>query len=33
MYGEAPAGLPAPTGAFGRLAEASAGKDSTTGHW
>jgi phosphopentomutase len=33
MYGEAPAGLPAPSGAFGRLAEASAGKDSTTGHW
>ncbi|MCM3875674.1 MAG: phosphopentomutase [Thermoanaerobaculia bacterium] len=33
MYGEAPAGLPAPAGAFGRLAEASAGKDSTTGHW
>ena len=33
MYGEAPAGLPAPSGAFGRLAEASAGKASTTGHW
>jgi phosphopentomutase len=33
MYGEAPAGLPAPAGAIGRLAEASAGKDSTTGHW
>jgi len=33
LYGEAPAGLPAPAGAFGRLAEASAGKDSTTGHW
>jgi phosphopentomutase len=33
MYREAPAGLPAPSGAFGRLAEASAGKDSTTGHW
>ncbi len=33
MYAEAPAGLPAPSGAFGRLAEASAGKDSTTGHW
>jgi phosphopentomutase len=33
MYGEAPAALPAPSGAFGRLAEASAGKDSTTGHW
>jgi len=33
MYTEAPAGLPAPTGAFGRLAEASAGKDTTTGHW
>ena len=25
--------LPAPQGAFGRLAERSAGKDSTTGHW
>lgn len=25
--------LPAPEGAFGRLAEQSAGKDSTTGHW
>ena len=33
MYGEAPASLPAPTGAFGRLAEAAAGKDTTTGHW
>ena len=33
MYGEAPPGLPAPSGAFGRLAETSAGKDSTTGHW
>ena len=33
MYADAPAGLPAPTGAFGRLAEASAGKDTTTGHW
>jgi phosphopentomutase len=33
MYAEAPPGLPAPAGAFGRLAEASAGKDSTTGHW
>jgi phosphopentomutase len=33
MYDEAPAGLAAPSGAFGRLAEASAGKDSTTGHW
>ena len=33
MYAEAPAGLPAPAGAIGRLAEASAGKDSTTGHW
>lgn len=33
MYAEAPAGLPAPSGAYGRLAEASAGKDSTTGHW
>lgn len=33
MYAEAPAGLPAPSGAFGRLAEAAAGKDTTTGHW
>jgi len=33
MYGEAPSGLPAPAGAFGRLAEAAAGKDTTTGHW
>jgi phosphopentomutase len=33
MYGEAPFGLPAPAGAFGRLAEAAAGKDTTTGHW
>jgi phosphopentomutase len=33
LYREAPAGLPVPSGAFGRLAEASAGKDSTTGHW
>ncbi len=30
---ETPAGLPSPSGAFGRAAEASAGKDSTTGHW
>ncbi len=30
--GTAP-GAPAPLGAFGRLAEASAGKDSVTGHW
>lgn len=33
MYAEAPPGLAAPAGAFGRLAEASAGKDTTTGHW
>jgi phosphopentomutase len=33
MYAEAPAGLTAPAGAFGRLAEAAAGKDTTTGHW
>jgi len=33
MYGEAPAGLPAPDGAFGLLAEAAVGKDTTTGHW
>jgi phosphopentomutase len=28
-----PGGAPAPTGAFGRMAEASPGKDSVTGHW
>ncbi|HEX5854726.1 MAG TPA: phosphopentomutase [Thermoanaerobaculia bacterium] len=33
MYTEAPAGMPPPTGAFGRLAAAAAGKDTTTGHW
>lgn len=33
LYGDAPAALPAPRGAFGRMAEASAGKDTTTGHW
>ncbi len=33
LYADAPVGLPAPTGAFGRCAEASPGKDSTTGHW
>jgi phosphopentomutase len=33
MYEDAPAGLASPSGAFGRLAEASAGKDTTTGHW
>lgn len=33
MYGEAPPGLPGPDGAFGRLAGAAAGKDTTTGHW
>lgn len=33
LYADAPAGLPAPAGAFGRCAEASPGKDSTTGHW
>ncbi|MFI5181250.1 MAG: phosphopentomutase [Thermoanaerobaculia bacterium] len=33
LYADAPAGLPGPTGAFGRCAEASPGKDSTTGHW
>lgn len=33
MYEDSPAGLPEPDGAFGRLAEASAGKDTTTGHW
>ena len=33
MYAEAPPRLPSPSGAFGRLAEAAAGKDTTTGHW
>lgn len=33
LYGDAPAGLGTPSGAFGRLAEASAGKDTQTGHW
>ena len=28
-----PAGMPGPRGAFGRMAEASPGKDSVTGHW
>ena len=33
LYADAPPGLPRPSGAFGRCAEASPGKDSTTGHW
>ncbi len=33
LYADAPPGLPPPSGAFGRCAEASPGKDSTTGHW
>lgn len=33
LYEETPAGLPAPAGAYGRMAEAAAGKDTTTGHW
>ncbi|HKC24422.1 MAG TPA: phosphopentomutase [Thermoanaerobaculia bacterium] len=33
LYEDAPASLPAPSGAFGRLAEVSAGKDTVTGHW
>ena len=33
LYEDAPGPLPAPSGAFGRMAEASAGKDTTTGHW
>jgi len=33
LYADAPPGLPSPEGAFGRCAEASPGKDSTTGHW
>lgn len=33
LYGDAPSGLGTPSGAFGRLAEASAGKDTQTGHW
>ena len=33
LYADAPEGLPAPSGAFGRCAEAAPGKDSVTGHW
>jgi phosphopentomutase len=33
LFEDAPPGLPPPSGAFGRCAEASPGKDSTTGHW
>src|SRR5262249_53570115 len=33
LYEDAPSGLPAPSGAFGRCAEVRAGKDTTTGHW
>ena len=33
LYDDAPGPLPAPSGAWGRLAEVSAGKDTTTGHW
>jgi len=33
LYLDAPPRLPTPEGAFGRCAEASPGKDSTTGHW
>jgi len=33
LYADAPEGLPSPSGAFGRCAEAAPGKDSVTGHW
>ncbi|HET9270676.1 MAG TPA: phosphopentomutase [Vicinamibacterales bacterium] len=33
LDGAGPAGAQAPLGAFGRMAEASPGKDSVTGHW
>ena len=33
LDGAGPAGAQAPRGAFGRMAEASPGKDSVTGHW
>lgn len=33
LYADAPAGLPAPAGSFGRMAEAAPGKDTQTGHW
>jgi phosphopentomutase len=33
LYADAPEGLPSPAGSFGRMAEESAGKDTTTGHW
>jgi len=33
LYADAPAGLPSPSGGYGRCAEAAPGKDSVTGHW
>lgn len=33
LYGDGTNGLPAPSGAFGRLATASPGRDTTSGHW
>ncbi len=33
LYGDGTNGLPAPTGAFGRLAAAAPGKETTSGHW
>ncbi len=33
LYGDGTNGLPAPSGAFGRLAAAAPGKETTSGHW
>lgn len=33
LYGDGTNGLPAPSGAYGRLAVASPGRDTTSGHW
>jgi phosphopentomutase len=33
LYGDGTNGLPAPSGAFGRLAAAAPGRDTTSGHW
>jgi phosphopentomutase len=33
LYGDGPIGLPSPAGAFGRVAPATPGRDTTSGHW
>lgn len=33
LYGDGTNGLPAPSGAYGRLAAAAPGRDTTSGHW